>query len=217
MLPQADEVYVLAQSVVRTDKERTLRRRKLKRCWQRLHKFPPQDLTRGELLEKLGAARNPPERGVAGLVKATVSRKANSPSPSIAPNCRPCAAAKAGIGCTPTCALTIPNWCGVAARRWCSWRKPSALPHPQTRSGVAPIYHHGPTGSKAPVRGLPGVLLEHHVASTPQGAGAGLMPRMVFRKLATLQFLDTRGPTTDGRELRLAQRPVPANQSPPIG
>jgi hypothetical protein len=34
----------------------------------------------------------------------------------------------------------------------------------------------------------------------------GLMPRVVFEKLATRQLLDVRVPTTDGRELRRVRR-----------
>jgi hypothetical protein len=37
----------------------------------------------------------------------------------------------------------------------------------------------------------------------------GLMPRVVFEKLATLQRLDVRVPTTDGRELLLVRRTEP--------
>ena len=35
------------------------------------------------------------------------------------------------------------------------------------------------------------------------------MPRVVFEKLATLQLLDVRVPTTDGRELLLVRRTEP--------
>ena len=35
------------------------------------------------------------------------------------------------------------------------------------------------------------------------------MPRVVFEKLATLQLLDVRVPTTDGRELLLVRRTAP--------
>jgi hypothetical protein len=35
------------------------------------------------------------------------------------------------------------------------------------------------------------------------------MPRVVFEKLATVQLLDARLPTTDGRELLLARRAEP--------
>jgi transposase len=57
LLPQEQELYVLAQSHARIDKERAIRRRKLKWLWARLKQIAAMDLTREELLMKLGAAR----------------------------------------------------------------------------------------------------------------------------------------------------------------
>ena len=57
LLPQDNEVYVLAQSKDRILKERSMRRRQLKRLWARLHQLKGMALTRDELLLKLGAAK----------------------------------------------------------------------------------------------------------------------------------------------------------------
>jgi transposase len=57
LLPQEGEVYVLAQSRDRIHKERAMRRRQLKKLWARLHQLQAMDLTRDELLLKLGAAK----------------------------------------------------------------------------------------------------------------------------------------------------------------
>jgi transposase len=57
LLPQEEEVYVLAQSQDRIHKERSMRRRQLKRLWKRLHQLQGMELTRDQLLLKLGAAR----------------------------------------------------------------------------------------------------------------------------------------------------------------
>src|ERR1700686_3099463 len=57
LLPQEQELYVLAQSRARIDKERAMRRRKLKWLWVRLKQIAAMDLDREELLMKLGAAR----------------------------------------------------------------------------------------------------------------------------------------------------------------
>ena len=54
---QEQELYVLAQSHARIHKERAMRRRKLKWLWARLKQIAAMDLTREELLMKLGAAR----------------------------------------------------------------------------------------------------------------------------------------------------------------
>jgi hypothetical protein len=57
LLPQAGEVYVLARSASRVAKERAIRRKQLKRLWQRLRQLQGMALTRDPLLLKLGAAR----------------------------------------------------------------------------------------------------------------------------------------------------------------
>jgi hypothetical protein len=57
LLPQEDEVYILAQSQDRILKERSMRRRQLKRLWARLHQLKGMALIRDELLLKLGAAK----------------------------------------------------------------------------------------------------------------------------------------------------------------
>lgn len=57
LLPQAGEVYVLARSPSRVAKERAIRRKQLKRLWQRLRQLQGMALTRDPLLLKLGAAR----------------------------------------------------------------------------------------------------------------------------------------------------------------
>ena len=57
LLPQQGELYILALSQGRRQKERALRRRRLKQLWKRLHGLPRQKLSRDDLLLKLGAAK----------------------------------------------------------------------------------------------------------------------------------------------------------------
>jgi hypothetical protein len=56
LLPQAEDVYVLARSESRVAKERAIRRKQLKRLWRRLHQLQAMGLPRDRLLLKLGAA-----------------------------------------------------------------------------------------------------------------------------------------------------------------
>jgi hypothetical protein len=58
LLREDHEVYVLAQSQDRIHKERSMRKRQLKRLWKRLHQLKEMELTRDQLLLKLGAARS---------------------------------------------------------------------------------------------------------------------------------------------------------------
>jgi transposase len=57
LLAQDDELYVLAQSQDRVNKERSMRRRQLKWLWARLKQLSTMKLKREELLMKLGAAK----------------------------------------------------------------------------------------------------------------------------------------------------------------
>src|SRR4030081_236543 len=57
LLAQDQELYVLAQSHARINKERAMRRRKLKWLWARLKQIAAMEIDREELLMKLGAAR----------------------------------------------------------------------------------------------------------------------------------------------------------------
>jgi transposase len=57
LLPQDHEVYVLVQSRDRIHKERSMRRRQLKRLWKRLQELRGMELSRDQLLLKLGAAQ----------------------------------------------------------------------------------------------------------------------------------------------------------------
>jgi hypothetical protein len=58
LLPQNQELYVLAESQDRVAKERSMRRRQLKWLWRRLKEVQGMKCQRDELLRKLGAAEH---------------------------------------------------------------------------------------------------------------------------------------------------------------
>jgi hypothetical protein len=58
LLAEDGELYVFAQSADRVAKERAMRRRQLKWLWKRLRQIAAMDVSRQELLMKLGAARS---------------------------------------------------------------------------------------------------------------------------------------------------------------
>ena len=73
LLPREGELYILARSTGRKEKERAIRQRRLKRLWHRLGELQGQDLTRDNLLLKLGAAKTEAGR-VYGLVEVRVPK-----------------------------------------------------------------------------------------------------------------------------------------------
>jgi transposase len=76
-LATEEDVYVLAQSEARIDKERGMRTKRLRRYIERLKALQGQSLTRDQLLMKLGAAKHDAGRA-AGLVKVTLPKEATT-------------------------------------------------------------------------------------------------------------------------------------------
>ncbi|MFO0009779.1 MAG: IS1634 family transposase, partial [Betaproteobacteria bacterium] len=74
-LATEEDVYVLAKSDARIDKERGMRRKRLRRYIERLKALQGQSLTRDRLLMKLGAAKHDAGRA-ANLVKVSLSKEA---------------------------------------------------------------------------------------------------------------------------------------------
>ena len=208
LLPQAGEVYVLAESGARIHKERAMRRRKLKALWHRLGEIQGQDLTRDQRLEKLGAARDRAGRGAAGLVNATVDAAGNLAFTLDRKQLR-----------------TIRNREGRYLLRTnlnadhpeLLWRCYMQLVFVEEAFrtlkgdlGLRPIYHHKAERIEAHLLvAFLAYCLSITLRQRLKALAGGLMPRVVFEKLAALQLLDVRVPTTDGRELLLVRHTEP--------
>ena len=74
LIEHEEETYVLARSQGRRDKEQSMRRRRLKKLIRRLRELQRQDLTRDELLLKLGAAKKEAGKAYALLVIHTPTK-----------------------------------------------------------------------------------------------------------------------------------------------
>jgi hypothetical protein len=76
--------------------------------------------------------------------------------------------------------------------------------------GLRPIYHHKAERIEAHLFvAFLAYCLSITLRQRLKALAGGLMPRVVFEKLASLQLLDVRVPTTDGRELLLVRRTEP--------
>jgi transposase len=208
LLSQQGEVYVLAQSGARTVKERAMRRHKLKTLWQRLGEIQQQGLTRDQRLQKLGAARDRAGRVAAGLVQFAVSAEGKLTFALDRKKLRT-------VRCREGRYLLRTNL--SADNPELVWRCYMQLVFVEeafrTLKGdlnLRPIYHHKPGRIEAH---LFVAFLAYCLAITLRqrlkALAGGLMPRVVFEKLAALQLLDVRVPTTDGRELLLVRRTEP--------
>ena len=204
-LPQEGEVYVLAESGARIAKERGMRRRKLKTLWARLHELQAQDLTRDRLLEKLGAARDRAGRAVASLGKTTVSVEGKLTFRLERKQLRAVRRREGRYLLRTNLSADNPELL---------WRCYMQLVFVEEAFrtlkgdwGLRPIYHHKPERIEAHLFvAFLAYCLSITLRQRLKALAGGLMPRVVFEKLATLQLLDVRGPTTDGRELLLVRR-----------
>ena len=208
LLPLDGEVYVLAQSTARTDKERALRRRKLKSHWQRLHELQEQDLTRDELLGKLGAARDRAGRLVAGLVKTNVSAEGQLTFKLDRARLRTARNREGRYLLRTNLSADNPE------RLWRCYRQlvfvEEAFRTLKGDLGLRPIYHHRADRIEAHLFvAFLAYCLSITLRQRLKALAGGLMPRVVFEKLAGLQLLAVRVPTTDGRELLLVRRTEP--------
>jgi hypothetical protein len=208
LLPQQGEVYVLAQSAARTDKERAIRRRKLKRYWQRLHQLREQDLARDQLLEKLGAARDRAGRVAAGLVNVTVSANGQITFALNRAKLRTVRGREGRYLLRTNLGADDPELL---------WRCYMQLVFVEEAFrtlkgdlGLRPIFHHRADRIEAHLFvAFLAYCLSITLRQRLKALAGGLMPRVVFEKLAALQLLDVRVPTTDGRELLLVRRTEP--------
>lgn len=208
LLPQDGEVYVLAQSTARTEKERAMRRRKLKRHWERLHELQEQDLPRDELLGKLGAARDRAGRLVAGLVKTNVSAEGQFTFKLDRARLRNARNREGRYLLRTNLSADNPELL------WRCYMQlvfiEEAFRTLKGDLGLRPIYHHRADRIEAHLFvAFLAYCLSITLRQRLKALAGGLMPRVIFEKLATLQLLDVRVPTTDGRELLLVRRTEP--------
>lgn len=208
LLPRDGDVYVLAESGARIAKERGMRKRQLKARWQRLHEIQTQDLTRDQRLEKLGRARDRAGRAAAGLVQAAVDAEGKLTFHLDRPKLRSVRRREGRYLLRTNLGADNPELL---------WRCYMQLVFVEEAFrtlkgdlGLRPIYHQKPERIEAHLFvAFLAYCLSITLRQRLKALAGGLMPRVVFEKLATLQLLDVRVPTTDGRQLRLVRRTEP--------
>ena len=204
LLPQEGELYVLAQSKDRVNKERAMRRRQLKGLVQRLKDLAHRPLTRDQLLLKLGAAKNQ-FPSAWRLVAIQVPEKADVQPPNF------------------TFALRGDKLRQVRQREGryllrsnLSEREPeqlwqfyiqltqveAAFKDLKDDLSLRPIFHSLERRIEAHIF-VSFLAYGLHVSlrAALKPLAPGLSPRSLLEKFAAIQMLDVHFPTTDGREL----------------
>lgn len=213
LLAQGEELYVLAKSDGRMSKERAMRRRRLKKLWQRLGELRQQKLSRDQLLIKIGAAKKDAGRAYA-LVDIHLPRKDQAVTAE-----------------TFTYALRKEKLRIVRRRegRYLLrsnlhdddpahlWRLyiqlieiEQAFKELKGDLAIRPIYHQLDHRIEAHIfvafiAYCLQVTLKHRL----RALAPGLTPRAVLEKMAAIQMVDVHLPTTDGREIVLPRYTQP--------
>jgi hypothetical protein len=209
LLPQDGELYVLADSRARAGKERGMRQRRLKGYWQRLGELAAQELSRDELLQKLGAARDRAGRVAAGLVQVTVEAAGTLRYELDRAKLRRVRQREGRYLLRTNLSADDP------ALIWRCYMQLVAVEEAfrtlKGDLGLRPIFHRKAERIEAH---LFVAFLAYCLATTLRQQlrtlAGGLMPRVVFEKLATVQLLDVLVPTTAGRELLLVRHTEPS-------
>jgi transposase len=213
LLPQQEELYILAKSEKRIHKERAMRRRKLKKLWQRLHALQTQKLTRDQLLIKLGAAKKEAGRAYF-LVKIRLPEdeedfKANGFGFSVRKDkLRQVRRHEGRYLLRSNLTQTDP------AQLWQYYIQlteiEQAFKELKGDLSIRPIYHQLDERIEAHIFiAFVAYCLQVTLKQRTRALAPGLTPRAVLEKFAALQMVDVHLPTTDGRHLVLSRYTQP--------
>ena len=216
LLPQREELYILARSERRIHKERAMRRRKLKKLWQRLQVLQTQKLTRDQLLIKLGAAKKEAGRAYS-LVEIRLPRdeeafKANGFGFALRKDKLRQTRRREGRY------LLRSNLTGTdPAQLWQYYIQlteiEQAFKELKSDLSIRPIYHQLDERIEAHIFiAFVAYCLQVTLKQRTRSLAPGLTPRAVLEKFATLQMVDVHLPTTDGRHLVLPRYTQPEKE-----
>jgi transposase len=199
------EMYVLAQSHARINKERAMRRRKLKWLWARLKQVASmENLSREELLMKLGAARAK-ARAAWRVIDVEVAEK--DAAFTFALNRDKLRKTRRREGRY----LLRTNLCDEdPAKLWKFYIQlveiEAAFKNLKDNLQLRPIYHQLEHRIEAHIFvAFIAYCLHVTLRAKLKPLAPGLTPRAVLDKLAAIQMLDVHFPTTDGRKLILSR------------
>ncbi len=208
-----EEVYILARSLGRQDKERAMRRRRLKRLCQRLNELQRQQPRRDDLLLKLGAARKEAGRAYYLLtLRLPEAHEAVTPQTfTLTINRKKLRQARRREG---RYLLRSNRRDTDPAKLWQydiqRTEIEQAFKELKHDLALRPIFHQREDRIEAHIfvaflAYCLQVTLKHRLRAW----GPGLTPRAALEKFAALQMIDVHLPTTDGRTLILSRYTEP--------
>jgi transposase len=208
LLTQPDELYVLAQSADRVQKERSMRRRQLKWLWSRLKKLSTMKLKREELLMKLGAAKQKSPSAYC-LVKLEVDKE----KPTLTyrldrEKLRRQRRREERYLLRTNLTETDPS------KLWSLYLQlvnvEEAFKNLKGDLAIRPIFHQSENRIEAHIL-ISFLAYCLHITLTERlrALAPGLTARSALEKFASMQMIDVHVPTTDGRELVMTRTTQP--------
>lgn len=223
LLEQDQEVYVLARSADRRQKEAAMRRRRLKQLIHGLNRLKRRSVTRDTLLKKLAVLQQAAGPAAAGLVNVREPRP-DEPVNRETFVCRMDRVAWRAAQERDGCYLLRGHlpWADFpvglekqAAALW-GWymqlvQVEEAFKTLKSDLALRPIHHQLAARVEAHILvAFLGYCLTVTLRMKLRAAAPGLTPRAVLAALAGIQMVDVVIPTTDGRELVLPRYTEPA-------
>jgi transposase len=214
LLAQGDELYVLAKSFSRVNKERAMRQRQLRALLKRLQHLHQMKFSSSEsLLLKLGAAKGK-YKAVWRLLDIVIPELQN-PSAKVSFSFRLNRQKLRQVRRREGRYLLRTNLCGKEpAELWQFYIQlveiEAAFKNLKDDLKLRPIHHQLQERIEAHIFvAFLAYCLHITLRARLRSLAAGLTPRSVLEKLAAIQMLDVKFPTTDGRTLILSRYTEP--------
>ncbi|MDA1069481.1 MAG: IS1634 family transposase [Verrucomicrobia bacterium] len=217
LLKQDDELYVLAQSQARVHKERSMRRRRLKRLLARLAELRlMKTIGRDELMLKLGAARQQAGRAWA-LVDITVPDENRAFSPRDLVYALNKKKLRQVIRREGRYLLRSNLGATDPAMLWQLYTQltevEEAFKNLKGDLALRPVHHQNQDRIEAHIFiAFLAYCLHVTLRQRLRAHAPGLTPRSVLEKMATLRMIDVHLPTTDGRTIILPRYTQPPKE-----
>lgn len=214
LVEQDGELYILARSGARRDKEQAMRRRKLKKLVKRLHELRQQTLSRDQLLIKLGAARKEAGPAVWRIIELRLPDKDQTVTAEtfgFRLNWKNLREARRREG---SYLLRSNLTGGDPAQLWSFYLQltevEQAFKELKHDLAIRPIYHQTDARIEAHIMvAFLAYCLQVTLKQRLRALAPGLTPRSVLDKMAAIQMVDVHLPTTDGRTVILSRYTEP--------
>jgi hypothetical protein len=216
LLEKDDELYILAKSTGRVQKERAMRQRKLKQLWKRLRELQKQTLTHNQLLLKLGAAKKE-----AGKVYSLIDMVYPTNDDDLKTNGFRFSLRKDQLRKIRQREERYLLRSNLAKQNpadlWHYYIQlteiEQAFKELKSDLSIRPIYHQLDHRIEAHIFvAFVAYCLQVTLKYRTQALAPGLTPRAVLEKFAAIQMVDVHLPTTDGRYLVLPRYTQPEKE-----